>query len=147
MKLLPKQEELLMSKLEVLRKKYQNLLDTKSSTLPEAHALIEEIKLLEKMLASSETIKKSNSDIIEVGSEFDATIDFFGEIVTDRYILLDSSEKIDENMCIITSKSPLAEAVIGKRENETFKYQVNGKNVTGTIDKIYKYGKVKTIEK
>ena len=50
-------------------------------------------------------------------------------------------------MCIITSKSPLAEAVIGKRENETFKYQVNGKNVTGTIDKIYKYGKVKTIEK
>ena len=58
MKLLPKQEELLMSKLEVLRKKYQNLLDTKSSTLPEAHALIEEIKLLEKMLASSETIKK-----------------------------------------------------------------------------------------
>lgn len=81
-------------------------------------------------------VVSSNSDTIEVGSKFNATIDFYGK-ETNNYILSDIDIPV-EGYIVITPSAPIAKAVMGKKENDSFSYDVNSHIINGTINKIIK---------
>lgn len=166
MKLLPEQVTKLKESLDRLVITYNNLKesrknDVKNSNytsdgftdLPdhelayEINETVNKIHELEFLLATCTIIDEVSSDCIEIGSEFTATVDFFGEEETGTYMLAENCERV-EGKNIISLASPFGQSVLGKKENENFSYPV-GKNIfNGVVNKIHtKDSKEKTIEK
>ncbi len=166
MKLLPEQVTKLNESLEQLAIKYKKLLEAKKSDvkngnytsegftdLPdnelssEINSTIMQIRELESILKTCTVIGEVACDTIVLGSEFTVTVNFFGEEETGTYLLAEKGVKIDGKN-VISKASPLGEAVLGKRENESFSYPVQNDVFSGVINKIHtKTAKEKTIEK
>lgn len=166
MKLLPQQVTKLHESLDKLVITYEKLKeikkgDVKNSTfasdgitdLPdyeltnEINNTVNKIRELEMALSTCTIIEEVSSDTIVLGSEFTATVNFFGEEETGIYLLAENAERI-EGKNVVSIASPFGDAVSGKAENESFSYPVKNNVFTGVINKIHtKASKEKTIEK
>ena len=130
---------------------FDNRVDGSSDATPligqyEIVANEKEIKMLESIYDRSNILEKSNSETIEIGSYFNSSINFFGEIETKEMVLAETNWDI-EGYTVISTSSPVGKAVLGKKENDGFSYKVNGEIITGTINKVYCDQKTKTIVK
>lgn len=166
MQLLPEQVEKLKESLDKLVVTYNNLREIKKddvvnanyttegfTDLPdhslayEINDIINKIHDLEYLLKTCTIIDDVSSDFIQIGSEFTATVNFFGEEETGTYLLAETIEKV-EGKNIISAASPLGQAVLGKKENDNFSYPVKNNVFSGVINKLHmKDSKEKTIEK
>lgn len=164
MKLLPAQRKKLAERLNTLEQTYQSLFDTKKGARNEYAALdgfndletVElankindvnnEIRELRTLLATCEVTLPSKENIIGIGSNFVATIDFMGLKETDTYTLTESSTQV-AGKNIVTTSSPMGKAVYGKSENDLFSYMVNDTVFNGQVNKINVIENAKTIVK
>ena len=166
MKLLPEQVIKLKESLDKLIVTYNSLRETKKNDavnanytsegftdLPdntlayEINDIINKIHDLEFLLKTCTIVDDVSSDFIQIGSEFTATVNFFGEEETGTYMLAENCEKV-EGKNIISAASPLGQAVLGKKENDNFSYPVKDNIFNGVINKLHtKEAKEKTIEK
>lgn len=166
MKLLKVQVDKLYESLEKLRSKYLMLkeyrkADNKNCNYTtegftdladmdlayEINSLSRQIDELELMLKTCEIIDVVASEEISVGSEFTATVNFFGEEEKEKYILAENCEKI-EGYRVVTVATPLGASVLGKKEGQTFSYTVGTNVFNGIVNEIHiKSAKEKTIVK
>lgn len=166
MKLLPEQVTKLKESLERLIVTYNNLKESKKNDVKNSNYTIDgftdlpdhelayeindvanRIRDLERLLETCIVIEEVASDTIQIGSEFTATTNFFGEDETETYVLAENCEKVDGKN-IISLASPFGDSVLGKKENENFSYKVKENVFNGVINKIHtKASKEKTIEK
>lgn len=157
MKLLPEQVAKMRETLEQLKVQYQETVEEKSSNARNAHIgtdgfddintsvsayevqdIIEKMKKLDEIIKSATIIEICDSETIQIGSKFTATINFDGKDKTQDYILCEMYETIDdEAVTIITDKSPLGKAVLGKKENDSFSYAGPSQTFNGVINKIH----------
>lgn len=84
-----------------------------------------------------EILEPSNSDTIELGSSFEATIDYGDEVGTEVFTLVQIINAGD-NFNFISASSPLGEAVLGKNSGDEFQYSVNQNHLKGKINSIIK---------
>lgn len=157
MKLLPEQVAKMRETLEQLKVQYQEKVEEKASNARNSHIgtdgfddintsvsayevqdIIRRMNELETIINSAIIIEIGDSETIQIGSKFTATINFWGEEETQDYILCEMHETIDdEDVMIITDKSPLGKAVLGKKENDSFSYAGPSKTFNGVINKIH----------
>ena len=157
MKLLPEQVAKMRETLEQLKVQYQETVEEKASNARNAHIgtdgfddintsvsayevqdIIEKMKKLDEIIKSATIIEICDSETIQIGSKFTATINFDGKDETQDYILCEMHETIDvKGLTIITDKSPLGKAVLGKKENDSFSYAGPSKTFNGVINKIH----------
>ena len=133
------------TKIKQLQTRREQLEKENNSNSKELFMLANELREYINMISDD---KKNDSIIVNL-SKFKATIDFLGFKETYDYFLCDDEENKIDGYMTITRNCPLAKSVIGKKENDNFKYEVNGTIITGVVDKIYEPVKVytKTIEK
>lgn len=155
MKLLPEQVVQLNESLEKLQNTYKRLREMKrndvvnanyaadgftdlpdSQLISEINETINKIHEIELILKTCTIIDNVPSEIIAIGSEFTATVDFFGEKEPETYVLVENGQKIAGKK-IISIASPLGQSVLGKTVNDNFSYKVNNNVFNGTINKIH----------
>lgn len=100
-------------------------------------AVAKELNALTDMLIEAVTLTSNNDDVIGLGSKFSATIEDDFETTTEDYLISDSNIKVP-GFVAITSDSPFAKAVMGKRANDNFAYNVKDYKVKGLINQVYK---------
>jgi len=166
MKLLPEQAAKLKESLDKLIATYNNLKESKKNDvingnyttegftdIPDyeltyqINDIVNKIHELENLLKTCTIIAEVDSDSIEIGSEFTATVNFLSGKETGTYILAENCEKVDGKN-VISLASPIGQSVLGKKENDNFSYKVSNNIFNGVINKIHtKVPKEKTIEK
>ncbi len=166
MKLLPEQVVQINEKLEKLRDTNKRLKEIKKNDFVNANyttegftdipdnqlsvdinEIINEIHELELILKTCTIVDAAPSEIIGIGSEFTATVDFFGEKEKETYVLVENGHKIAGKK-IISVASPLGQSVFGKTVNDHFSYEVNNNVFNGIVNEIHTNSlKKKTIVK
>lgn len=155
MKLLPEQVVQINESLEKLRNTYKRLKEIKKNDvvnanyavdgftdLPdsqlnlEINETINQIRELELVLKTCTIIEEVTSETIGIGSEFTATVDFFGEEECETYVLVENGHKIAGKK-IISIASPLGQSVFGKTVNDSFSYKVNNNVFNGIVNEIH----------
>lgn len=156
MKLLPEQVAKMRETLEQLKVQYHELVEEKSSNSKRGNVgpdgfgdvntgvsaydvadIIRKMGELESIIDSATIVENIDSETIQIGSRFTATINFWGEDETVDYVLSESHENFDsEDVMVITDKSPLGKAVLGKKENDEFTYRGPEKEFRGVINKV-----------
>lgn len=137
MKLTVEQLELLKKDLERKEQQLSQLEKNSSNVYYKRLRLKEEIRNLMAELTMATTLDMRTEEVIDLGSRFRATIDFNGSLDTTDYLISDSNLKVPGFMAIST-RSPLAQAVMGLKVQDKFKYDVIGHVYNGIIDEIYK---------
>lgn len=157
MKLLPEQVAKMRETLEQLKVQYKETVEEKASNARNAHIgtdgfddintsvsayevqdIIRRMSELEAIIKSATIIEIGDSETIQIGSKFTATINFDGKDETQDYILCEMHETIDvKGLTIITDKSPLGKAVLGKKENDSFSYAGPSQTINCVINKIH----------
>jgi len=100
----------------------------------EAQAALEDrIATLESVLASAEIVGNHHSNFVEVGST--VNIKKAGDKVTKKYMLV-GSEEADFAAGKISFKSPLGQAMMGKKKGEEFSFNAPAGVVKYTIVEI-----------
>lgn len=95
-----------------------------------------ELLQLRNKISNLEVIE-NNSDIIGLGSIFNASIESNTIKDTSNYIVSDCDIKVP-GYVIINLDAPFTKAVIGKSENDEFSYNVGFETINGKINKIIK---------
>ena len=137
MNLTAEQIELLKNKLEELENRRTALQIYAETNLAERLEVDKAIQKITKEIMLAATLSTNNSDVIGLGSKFSATVNFFGKLEVEDYLISDSDLKVPGYM-IITTTTPIAQAVMGLKENDVFSYYVNGNIFNGIVNKIYK---------
>jgi len=99
---------------------------------------------LENLLENAQIVTKPNTNKIEIGTRFVATLQFSeGNIETDEYVLIDSENyltelfQMDPDTYYVSINSPLGAAVVNKKANDVIVYTVQNKNrISGMIESI-----------
>lgn len=100
----------------------------------EAQAALEDrIATLENVLASAEIVALHKSDTADIGSR--VTVQKKGEKETRVFIIV-GSEEIDTAAGKVSFKSPIGQALLGKKKGEEFIVQTPTKEVSYTVVSI-----------
>lgn len=100
----------------------------------EAQAALEDrISQLESILASAEIVSTHKSDTADIGSK--VTVQKKGEKETRVYIIV-GSEEIDTAAGKVSFKSPIGQALLGKKKGENFTVVTPTKEVEYTVVSI-----------
>ncbi len=100
----------------------------------EAQAALEDrISQLESILASAEIVSTHKSDTADIGSK--VTVQKKGEKETHVYIIV-GSEEIDTAAGKVSFKSPIGQALLGKKKGENFTVVTPTKEVEYTVVSI-----------
>lgn len=100
----------------------------------EAQAALEDrIAVLENVLASAEIVALHKSDTADIGSR--VTVQKKGEKETRVFVIV-GSEEIDTAAGKVSFKSPIGQALLGKKKGEEFVVQTPTKEVTYTVISI-----------
>lgn len=160
MVLLPEQEKKFIERLDALEKEYYSLVETKrnsndlcvrnnSQAIEYSYKILEmynEIRNLKALLKSSVVGKDISDSKISVGSKFTATISSMGIAYTTTYTLVDTAAQI-AGQNIVTTSSPMGQAVYGKGQYDLFSYSVYNVEFIGQINEVNTLEKSKTIVK
>lgn len=92
------------------------------------------IKEINNLLSECEYLINRNLESIEVGTKFELYFDDTASKET--FIMIEKSIGNMAHSSYISKASPIGQAIIGKKEGETFSYQVNGTIISGIITKI-----------
>jgi|SRR3989344_505938 len=99
----------------------------------EQAAVEERIGIIESLLKSAVVVSVHKGDIADMGSVVTIALD--GSEKNQTYTLVSSEEaSVEEGK--ISNKSPLGEAIFGKKKGDTFKYKTPRGEVTGVIVKV-----------
>ena len=137
MKLTTEQIEILKEQIKAKEAYEENLKTANGDNLSRRLSAAKETRELVKLLEVVEPIELVDTDTIGLGTKFSATIEEYGYKTTENYLLSESTISLP-NFMAITTTTPLAKAVMGKKENDEFSYDVYGVSIKGVINKIYK---------
>lgn len=132
------QLELLKNKIEELENDIASLERNAEENYTIRLAKTKELKELNKMILEAVTLAVNTEEVIGLGSRFSASIYYLDEgAETEDYLISDVNIRVPGFM-VITPNTPFGKAVMGKKEKEEFNYTVNGTNIHGKIEEIYK---------
>ena len=91
------------------------------------------IKEINNLLSECEYLINRNLDSIEVGTKFEL---YFDDTASKETFIMIEKSIGTVIPSYISKESPIGQAIVGKKEGETFSYQVNGNIISGIITKI-----------
>lgn len=138
-KLLPSQFEQMNQQLKKLEEKI-----TRLNNKNEKIELQVEIDKLKGIINNAVIIENYNENVIEIGTRFEATVNYGNEKETDEYILIQSREgyKDEKNAILAMISTPFGSAVLGRTVGSEFEYNAHGQIFKGVINKIIPNEKV-----
>jgi transcription elongation GreA/GreB family factor len=114
----------------------QGFTDCQTSTNVEIIQKLKEIKDLEYILSQKEVVTSKNCDFIDIGTTFDATINYFGQNESGTFTLVDyKAKKFDPSLVSIYSE--FGNAVYMKKTGASFSFKTDKSVISGVIDKIH----------
>jgi len=104
----------------------------------------DEISELRTLVNEALVIDNYNDEYIEIGTRFEATINYLGETETEEYILIQSriGYQDEKNAVLAMISSPFGSAVLGRTVGSEFEYKSNGQSIKGRINRIIPNEKV-----
>ena len=139
-KLLLRREELIKAKIDTSSNHWEYEADGNIH-----HIFADEVGNINKriseinFLLSSEIENNIDSNIINIGSEFEVELNFDGEIDTVTATLISKKIGTESSGEFISCESPLGKAIYKKSLNDVFSYELNnGFKVMGRVTNIVK---------